>query len=40
MLNYKQENRDAIHGSVFNRDIVDVSAEVVKVPTVIKLGMK
>jgi succinylarginine dihydrolase len=33
MLDYKQQNRDAIHGSVFNRDVVNVSAEVVKVPT-------
>jgi hypothetical protein len=38
MLDYKQQNRDAIHSSAFKRDVVDVNAEVVKVPTVIELG--
>ena len=40
MLDYKQQNRDAINGSNFQREIVDVNPEVVKIPDKVQLGMK
>ncbi|MEI8090758.1 MAG: hypothetical protein WCG98_00390 [bacterium] len=38
LLAYKQQNWDAIHGSAYKRDIVEVSAEVVKIPTKVEMG--
>ncbi len=38
LLDYKQQNRDSIQSSSFKRDVVDVSAEIVKIPNGIQLG--
>ncbi len=38
LLDYKQQNRDAVQSTNFKRDVVNVSAEVVKIPTAIQLG--
>jgi len=38
MLDYKQQNRDTIHGSTFKNDIVNVNTEVVRIPDKIELG--
>ena len=32
LLDYKQQNRSAIQSTNFKRDVVDVSAEIVKIP--------
>lgn len=40
MLDYKQQNRDAINGSNFKREIVNINPEVVKIPSMVQLGMK
>lgn len=39
MLDYKQQNWEAVAGSSFRRDVVDVTAEVVKIPTSVEVGM-
>lgn len=38
LLDYKQQNRDSIQSSSFKRDVVDVSAEIVKIPNGVQLG--
>lgn len=38
LLDYKQQNRNAISSSSFKRDVVDVSAEIVKIPNGVQLG--
>lgn len=38
LLDYKQQNRNAVQSSSFKRDVVDVSAEIVKIPNNITLG--
>jgi hypothetical protein len=38
LLAYKQENWNAIASSSFKRDVVDVSAEIVKIPNGVQLG--
>jgi hypothetical protein len=38
LLDYKQQNRNSIASSSFKRDVVDVSAEIVKIPNGIQLG--
>ena len=38
LLAYKQENRNAVASSSFKRDVVDVSAEIVKIPNGVQLG--
>lgn len=38
LLEYKQYNRNTIQSSSFKRDVVDVSAEVVKLPVDVQLG--
>ena len=40
MLDYKQQNREAINSMSFKRDVVDVHAEIVKIPTEIKLSLR
>lgn len=37
-LEYKQLNRNTVQSSSFKRDVVDVSAEIVKIPDNIQLG--
>jgi len=37
LLDYKQQNRNSIQSSTFKRDVVDVSAEIVKIPNGIQL---
>lgn len=37
ILDMKQKNRDSIHGMDFNREVVDIRAEVVKVPGTVEL---
>lgn len=32
ILDLKQKNRESIHGMDFNREVVDIRAEVVKIP--------
>lgn len=39
MLDYKQKNWESVAGTSFSKDIVDVTAEVVKIPTSIEVGM-
>lgn len=39
MLDYKQQNWESVAGSSFRRDVVDVTAEVVKIPTSVEVGM-
>jgi len=38
LLDYKQQNRNAVTSSTFKRDVVDVSAEIVKIPNGVQLG--
>ncbi|MEI6773703.1 MAG: hypothetical protein WCL18_02530 [bacterium] len=38
LLDYKQQNRDAVQSSTFKRDVVNVSAEIVKIPNGVQLG--
>ena len=38
LLDYKQQNWDAVQSTSFKRDVVNVSAEVVKIPNGIQLG--
>lgn len=38
LLDYKQQNRNAVQSSSFKRDVVDVSAEIVKIPNGVQLG--
>ena len=38
LLDYKQQNWDAVQSTNFKRDVVNVSAEIVKIPTVVQLG--
>ena len=38
LLDYKQQNRNAVVSSNFKRDVVDISAEIVKIPNNIQLG--
>jgi len=38
LLDYKQQNWDAIQSSTFKRDVVNVSAEIVKIPNGVQLG--
>ena len=38
LLDYKQQNRDAVQSTNFKRDVVDVSAEIVKIPGVVQFG--
>ncbi len=37
LLDYKQQNRNAVSSSSFKRDVVDVSAEIVKIPNGVQL---
>jgi len=38
LLDYKQQNWNAVQSSSFKRDVVDVSAEIVKIPNGVQLG--
>ncbi len=38
LLDYKQQNRNAVSSTSFKRDVVDVSAEIVKIPNGVQLG--
>ena len=38
LLDYKQQNWDAVQSTNFKRDVVNVSAEIVKIPTAVQLG--
>ncbi len=38
LLDYKQQNRDAVQSTSFKRDVVNVSAEIVKIPNGVQLG--
>lgn len=38
LLDYKQQNRDAVQSTSFKRAVVDVSAEIVKIPNGLQLG--
>ena len=38
LLDYKQHNRDAVQASPLRRDVVDVTAQVVQVPSKVELG--
>lgn len=38
LLDYKQQNWDAVQSTTFKRDVVNVSAEIVKIPSVVQLG--
>ena len=38
LLDYKQQNRNSIQSSSFKKDVVDVSAEIVKIPNGVQLG--
>lgn len=40
ILDLKQKNRDSIHGMDFNREVVDIRAEVVKIPGTVELAKK
>jgi len=37
LLDYKQQNWDAIQSTSFKRDVVDVSAEIVQIPNGVQL---
>ena len=37
LLDYTQQNRDAVQSTNFKRDVVDVSAEIVKIPNSVQL---
>jgi len=38
LLDYKQQNWNAVSSTSFKRDVVDVSAEIVKIPNGVQLG--
>jgi hypothetical protein len=38
LLDYKQQNRNSVQSTDFKRDVVDVSAEIVKIPDWVQLG--
>lgn len=38
MIDYKQQNRDAIRSATFKSDVINVNTEVVKLPTMVELG--
>ncbi len=38
LLDYKQQNWDAVQMTTFKRDVVNVSAEIVKIPNAMHLG--
>lgn len=38
LLDYKQQNWNSIQSTTFKRDVVDVSAEIVKIPNAVQLG--
>ena len=38
LLDYTQQNRNAVQSTTFKRDVVDVSAEIVKIPNGVQLG--
>ena len=38
LLDYKQQNWNAVQSTSFKRDVVDVSAEIVKIPNGVQLG--
>jgi len=38
LLDYKQQNRNTVESTSFKRDVVDVSAEIVKIPNGVQLG--
>ena len=38
LIDYKQQNRNTVQSSSFKRDVVDVSAEIVKIPDGVQLG--
>ena len=38
LLSYNQQNWDAVQATTIKRDVVDVSAEIVKIPGRIELG--
>jgi len=38
LLDYKQQNRNAVQSTSFKKDVVDVSAEIVQIPNGIQLG--
>jgi hypothetical protein len=38
LLDYRQQNWNSIQSSSFKRDVVDVSAEIVKIPNGVQLG--
>jgi len=37
ILDLKQKNWDSVHGMDFNREVVDIRAEVVKIPGTVEL---
>jgi hypothetical protein len=38
LIDYKQQNRNTVQSSSFKRAVVDVSAEIVKIPDGVQLG--
>lgn len=38
LLDYKQQNWNSVQSTTFKRDVVDVSAEIVKIPNGVQLG--
>ena len=38
LLDYKQQNRNAVQSTSFKRDVVNVSSEIVKIPNGVQLG--
>jgi len=38
LLDYKQQNWNSVQSTSFKRDVVDVSAEIVKIPNGVQLG--
>lgn len=38
LLDYKQQNWNAIHSTSFKRDVINVSAEIVQIPNGVQLG--
>ena len=38
LLDYKQQNWNAVQSTTFKRDVVDVSSEIVKIPNGVELG--
>ncbi|MFA6256321.1 MAG: hypothetical protein WC606_03990 [Candidatus Absconditabacterales bacterium] len=39
LLDYKQQNWNSVQSTTFKRDVVDVSAEIVKIPNGVQLGV-